>query len=203
MNYADIDPAKRAFIFELDNVLFPKKDYDLQVYYLFAAFLEFQEAFPPASELVSFLKKAYENHGTGRIFEKAQEVFGFDAKYKENFERLHREARLPLKLLLFQNVLTLLQEMVIDRKQLFIVTGGNTEQQLNKIKQIEWHGLEKYLKVYFADEIRPKPDIDVITHIMKENGLKSGEILLFRNESDDKEFASAAKIDYIAIQHFI
>jgi phosphoglycolate phosphatase-like HAD superfamily hydrolase len=93
--------------------------------------------------------------------------------------------------------------MVIDRKQLFIVTGGNTEQQLNKIKQIEWHGLEKYLKVYFADEIRPKPDIDVITHIMKENGLKSGEILLFRNESDDKEFASAAKIDYIAIQHFI
>lgn len=203
MNYADIDQAKKAFIFELDDVLFPKKDYDLQVYYLFAAFLEFQEVFPPASELVSFLKKAYENQGPGRIFEKAQEVFGFDAKYKENFERLHREARLPLKLLLFQNVLTLLQEMVIDRKQLFIVTGGNTEQQLNKIKQIEWHGLEKYLKVYFADEIRPKPDIDVLTHIMKENGLESSEILFFGNESDDNEFASAAEIDYIAIQHFI
>jgi phosphoglycolate phosphatase-like HAD superfamily hydrolase len=203
MNYADIDPAKKAFIFELDSVLYPKKDYDLQVYYLFAAFLEFQEAFPPASDLVTFFRKTYENHGPYKIFEKAQEVFGFDVKYKENFERLHREARLPLKLLLFQNVLTLLQEMVVDRKQLFIVTGGNPEQQLNKIKQVEWHGLEKYLKAYFADEIRPKPDIDVLTHLTKENGLKPTDILLFGNESVDKEFAAAAEIDYLAIQHFI
>ncbi len=87
MIYADIDPAKKAFIFELDDVLYPKKDYDLQVYYLFAAFLEFQEAFPPANDLVTFLKKAYENQGTNKLFEKAQEVFGFNAKYKENFER--------------------------------------------------------------------------------------------------------------------
>ena len=203
MNYADIDPAKKAFIFELDDVLYPKKDYDLQVYYLFAAFLEFQEAFPPANDLVTFLKKAYENQGPGRIFEKAQEVFGFDAKYKENFERLHREARLPLKLLLFQNVLTLLQEMVVDRKQLFIVTSGNPEQQLNKIKQTEWHGLEKYLKAYFADEIRPKPDIDVLEYLMRENSLKPTDIMLLGNESIDKEFAEAAEIDYLAIQHFI
>jgi phosphoglycolate phosphatase-like HAD superfamily hydrolase len=203
MNYADIDPAKKVFVFELDDVLYPKKDYDLQVYYLFSAFLEFQEAFPPANDLVTFFKKAYENQGTGNLFEKAQEVFGFDAKYKENFERLHREARLPLKLLLFQNVLTLLQDMVIDRKQIFIVTGGNPEQQLNKIKQIEWHGLEQYLKLYFADEIRPKPDIGVLAYLMKENGLKSLDILLFGNDTADEEFARASEIDYIAIQHFI
>ncbi|RYY34080.1 MAG: haloacid dehalogenase, partial [Sphingobacteriaceae bacterium] len=36
MKYSDIDPRKQAFVFELDNVLYPEKDYLFQVYYLFA-----------------------------------------------------------------------------------------------------------------------------------------------------------------------
>ena len=36
-------PSKTAFIFELDNVIFPAKDYDLQVYYLFGQFMEFTQ----------------------------------------------------------------------------------------------------------------------------------------------------------------
>jgi len=39
MNYKDIDKRKKAFIFELDNVLYPEKDYLYQVYYLFASML--------------------------------------------------------------------------------------------------------------------------------------------------------------------
>ena len=35
MKYSDIDPRKAAFIFEMDNVLYPEKDYLYQVYYLF------------------------------------------------------------------------------------------------------------------------------------------------------------------------
>ena len=41
--YTDIDARKKAFVFELDNVLYPEKDYLLQVYYLFASFLEYSE----------------------------------------------------------------------------------------------------------------------------------------------------------------
>ena len=37
-SYNDVDPRKKAFIFELDNVLYPEKDYIYQVYYLFAAY---------------------------------------------------------------------------------------------------------------------------------------------------------------------
>ena len=39
MKYSDIDNRKTAFIFELDNVLYPEKDYLFQVYYLFARFI--------------------------------------------------------------------------------------------------------------------------------------------------------------------
>ena len=41
MKYTDIDPRKTAFIFELDNVLYPEKDYLFQAYYLFAGYLEY------------------------------------------------------------------------------------------------------------------------------------------------------------------
>lgn len=203
MTYAELNPAKKAFIFEFDDVLYPKKDYDLQIYYLFATFLEFQEAFPPANDLVGFMKKVYENHGPDKIFEKAKEVYAFDEKYHENFNRLHREAKLPLKLLLFQNMLSLLQEMVVDRKQIFIVTAGNPLQQLNKIKQTEWHGLEKFLKVYFADEIEPKPHGGVLDLLMQENELVQADLLIVGADPTDEIFATTAGIDYLAVSSFV
>jgi FMN phosphatase YigB (HAD superfamily) len=202
MTFADIDARNKAFIFELDNVLFPAKDYDLQVYYLFASFLEYQEGVPLASELVQFMKKVYENHGSEKIFEKAREVYGFDEKYRENYDRLHREARLPLKLLLYQNILTLLQEMVVDRKQIFIVTAGDPLQQLNKIKQIDWHGLEAFLKVYFSDETLTKPDPSSLLNLMEENQLLNSDLLLFGATATDQAFALAAGIEYLPISEF-
>jgi len=45
MKYADIDKRKKAFIFELDNVIYPEKDYLYQVYYIFASLLEYTENF--------------------------------------------------------------------------------------------------------------------------------------------------------------
>jgi phosphoglycolate phosphatase-like HAD superfamily hydrolase len=203
MTYSDLDPSKKAFVFELDNVLYPVKDYDLQVYYLFANFLEYHEAFPPASDLVQFMKKVYENYGPDKIFDKAKEVFVFDEKHREGFERLHQEARLPLKLLLYQNMLTLLQEMVVDRKHIFIATAGDPHQQLNKIRHIEWHGLEQYLKVYFIDEIQPKPAAGCLFQLMEENSLKVADLLFVGAGPSDEMFAAAAGIDYLAVSNFV
>ncbi|WP_256009473.1 HAD family hydrolase [Desertivirga xinjiangensis] len=201
LTYTEIDPAKKAFVFELDNVMFPEKDYQLQVYYLFASFLEYIETFPAASDLTAFFKKAYENHGPELIFEKAREVFGFDEKYRENFDRLHVEARLPLKLLLYKEVLTLLQDIVVDRKEIFIVTEGHPLQQLNKIKQIEWNGLEKYLRVYFTEEIAQKPAPDALEHIMEQHNLKAEDVVVFGASTTDLDFAMNAGVDFVKVQN--
>ena len=202
LSYTDIDSRKKAFIFELDNVLYPERDYLLQVYYLFASFVEYLEAAPPAADLVAFMKKVYEHHGSAQIFDKAKEAFGIDEKYRDNFLRLHLNARLPLKLLLFNNILQLLQDIVVDRKQIFIVTNGNPEQQLNKIRQIEWNGLEKYLKVYFAAELAPKPETDALEFILQQHQLTRNDLAIIGATPVDREFASSSGVDFIDVREF-
>lgn len=203
LSYSDIDTSKKVFIFELDDVLYPQQDYILQVYYLFANFLEYTESFPPAAELTEFLKKSYLQHGSEGVFKKASDVFGIDAKYEENFNRLHSSAQLPLKLLLYPSILELLKSLVADQKSVYIFTKGNPLVQLNKLKHLDWQGLDRKLKVYFYDELKLLPDIDPLDYIIRENNLKTSELVLVgRNENDRKE-GQGKGIDYLDISNFL
>ena len=127
----DILRDKKVLIFELDDVLIPKKDYDLQVYYLFAHFIEYLESFPPANDVIEFMNKRYVLFGEENMFEEVAKTFGINSKYKENLALLFESAKLPLKLLLFKEALSILQDLVLDRKQIIILTAGNPKQQLN------------------------------------------------------------------------
>lgn len=196
IRYSDIDPRKEAFIFELDDVLFPEKDYLYQIYYLFTAFLEYTELIN-AKEATSFMIDAYLSEGKEIVFDRLKEKFTIDEKYRHNFEHLNITAKLPLKLLLDQDLLKLLQDIVIDRKRIFILTNGIPEQQLNKIKQTEWEGLEPYLTCYFANEIAPKPETDSIDLLIKNHNLQRRNILMIGNSDIDRQCADASGIDLI------
>lgn len=202
MKYADIDERKKAFIFELDNVLYPEKDYLLQVYYLFANLIEYTELYD-AKAMLGLMTATYENEGKDFVFDRVQENFKIDEKYRQNFNNLLLTAKLPLKLLLYKNMLELLQDIVVDRKQIFILTNGNPTQQLNKIKQTEWHGLEQYLTCYFADEILPKPEPDAIHFILKEHNLQRHDIVMVENSEVDRLSAQACGIDYFNVGQFL
>lgn len=201
--YKDLDSRKKVFVFELDNVIYPERDYLLQVYYLFANFIEFTEGVPLSADLTIFFKIAYEHHGAEGIFERAREAFGIDEKYRENFERLHYTAILPLKLLMYKEVLRFLQEIIVDRKQLFLITNGNPEIQLNKIRQLEWNGLEKYLRVFYAQEIKLKPEPDVLTYILNDNNLLRKDVIILGASIIDEEFAATCGVDYINVNEFL
>lgn len=144
---------KKVYVFELDDVIYPKKDYLIQVYYLFANFIEFSETVPPQQDVVNFMKNHLENQGEDMIFEHTQEMFGFDKRYKENFERLHVHAVLPLRLQLFKHVHLLFTQLKAENKQICILTKGNPLEQLNKVKYVEWGEFSAEIKVYFQDEL--------------------------------------------------
>lgn len=202
MKYSDIDSRKKAFVFELDDVIYPEKDFLFQVYYLFASFLEYTELID-AKAVTDLMISTYIEGGKDKVFDAVKEKFGIDEKYRINFQHLLLTVKLPLKLLVYRNVLDMMQEIVVDRKKLFIVTNGNPAQQLNKIKQTEWNGLEPYLTCYFADEIAPKPEPDIIDLLLKEHNLQRRDILMIENAETDRLCAQNCGIDAINVSGFL
>jgi len=202
MKYTDLDPRKQAFVFELDNVIYPEKDYLFQVYYLFASAIEYTELID-AKNITDLMVATYNAGEKGRVFDAVKEQMGIDEKHRVNYHHLLHTVKLPLKLLVYKGILDLMQEIVVDRKKLFIVTNGNPAQQLNKIKQTEWHGLEPYLTCYFAEETRSKPETDSLDLLITDHKLQRREILLIENSETDRLFAETGGIDYLNVSEFI
>src|SRR5579863_9074110 len=107
IRYSDLDARKDAFVFELDDVLYPEKDYLYQVYYLFSSFMEYTEQID-AKEATDYMVATYLEERKEAVFEKLRDKFGLDEKYKANFDRLNKTSKLPLKLLLYEDMLKLL-----------------------------------------------------------------------------------------------
>ena len=172
--------SPKGFVFGLDDVIFPSKDYVLQVYYLFANFVEFTATRPPAPQLVDFFQKTYESEGADGIFDKALSAFPEIGPFRENFDRLHHQAQLPLKLLIFPEVSDLLKKLHADGKFIFILTPGDPMMQLNKIRQVNWEGLDKFIKVYFEDELRFEKQ-DPLRYLMEQHGLEERELVVVKS----------------------
>jgi FMN phosphatase YigB (HAD superfamily) len=193
--------TKKAFVLGFDNVIYPEKDYLLQVYYLFSEFMAYSEQLD-SSKIISFMQAEFAVSGADQIFEKTADAFNIPPKYKENFLLLHENARLPLKLLMYQQVLAFLQEVVVNRKEIILLINGNPAQQLNKIKQLEWHGLEQYLRVYFADEFASIGS-EALEFIKQQHNLKNEDILMIGNVSTDEIYAANAEVNYLSVKEII
>lgn len=196
VTYSDTDPRKKAYIFELDNVLFPAKDYYYQIYYLFANLLEYTEL-NNAANTTELMIDTYNDRGEGAVYDELVARLNVDEKYRSKLEIMLLTARLPLKLLLYSNMLTFIQEAVTDRKKIFIVTNGSPQMQLNKIRQVEWHGLQPYLTCYFAEETLPKPEPDVLHLLMKEHNLERRDLLMITGSETDILCAEACGLDHL------
>ena len=186
-----------AFVFELDNVLYPEKDFLLQVYYLFSQFMEYSEQLE-ATVLLRFIQETYTESGPEQLFEKTASQFQIDEKYKLNFDLLQRNVRLPLKLLLFEPCSQFLKEIVAAGKPVFLLVSGNPEAQLNKIKQVDWQGLEQYLTVYFTEELNDENGDQALGYVIEKHQLPGKKVLMISERASGKDFPQA-QIKYLAV----
>jgi FMN phosphatase YigB (HAD superfamily) len=199
LKYTDLGQQYTAFVFELDDVLLPVKDYDLQVYYLFANFLEYLQPQFNASEIIEFIKHRYNLLGNTGLFKALVQTFKIDDNYHQNLTLLFTNAQLPLKLLLYKQALSLLQNIIINQKQVFILTSGTPQVQLNKIKQTEWNGMETFLKVYFENEFKQKTPETALHYLINENNLSTNEVIVIGNSSKKQLIAHNLGIKYLYI----
>jgi methionine salvage enolase-phosphatase E1 len=197
MRFAIYTQAHDAFIFELDNVLYPEKDFLLQVYYLFSQFMEYSEQLE-APALLTFMQNTYTAEGSEQLFEKTALQFNIDHKYKLNFDLLQRNVRLPLKLLLFEPCSQFLKEIVQSGKPVFLLVGGNPEAQLNKIKQVDWQGLEQYLTVYFKKELNDEKEEQALTFLLEKHELQKKKVLLV-SDMQPKLPQAADTLKYLSV----
>lgn len=176
-----ITPAadKQLYLFEVDDVLYPKRDYVLQIYYLFGQFVEFTESKPIAAAITQFMKERFEADNTTGLLQATQKEFGLLDNYIENFERLQANAHLPLKLLLFEETKESFRALTDSGKQFAILTAGNPVLQLNKLKHIDWAGWDQKIKIYFTDELVFRK-IDPFSYIANEFGLDAAAIQYIR-----------------------
>jgi hypothetical protein len=196
MEAADYLANYQAFIFEYDDVLYPEKDYLLQVYYLFSQFIEYAEQ-RDAVEILAFMKADFADNGHDGIFDRTKDQFNLDLKYQTNFDLLMQNVRLPLKLLLFDGALSFLQGIVKAQKQLFLLVSGDPVMQLNKIRQTEWNGLETSLTVYFTDEF---PDLSIEANILSvadKHGFRVEDALFVGHSSQAILITPASGINYL------
>ena len=144
---------KKAVVFDFDDVLYPKLEFLLQVYYLFSNFVEYTKGEEIASQLLNAFRVEYEASGEIGIWDRVSIKHPLLLEFEENYQRLHHQAQLPLKIHLYPGVVELLKKLEADHKFIIILTAGDPLMQLNKIRQVEWQGLEERLKVYFEDEL--------------------------------------------------
>ncbi len=202
MLFDQLIEQKKAFVFDLDNTLYPEKDYLYQVYYMVGQFIEYQETFDHQI-ITKYLINEFETNGRAHIFDKLIEQFNLKEEYVDNCIRLLRTARLPLKLLLFKEAEWMLNELVDNQKPIFILTNGSTDQQVNKVTQIEWKGLQKHIKCYYANEIVPKPAPDGLLKIMEDNKLEPKDLVFIGDADIDENCAKAAGVEFHYIESLV
>ncbi len=189
------DKSYKALVLDLDNTIYPEKDYLFQVYFLIGQFVEYQDGIAH-DQVTQFLIDEFMANGRDHIFDKMIAQFNLPETYLENCFRLLRTAKIPLPLLIFKDMLIRLQEASDEGLQLFVLTNGHPEQQLNKIKHLEWHGLDQHIKCYFCNEIAPKPAPDAMLKLLSDHQLLPSEILFIGDANIDEACAIAAGVDF-------
>ena len=196
-NVDELLQDKKAIFIGLDDVLYPEKDYDLQVFYLFTQFVELTEQ-RDCKELLEFLTVRYGLHKTEGAFDAISEKFSFVSKYQEQYNRLRKNAKLPLKLFLYQNVAEFLTQAVAKNATIFIITNNNPELQLNKIKHLDWGAIGNSVKVYFTEELLQNNN-EVIQSLLTSNNLVCSESLLVLQNKLDFEQSNLLNLPYVLL----
>lgn len=191
-----------SFIFEFDNVLYPEKDFILQVYYLFAHFIEYSEQLP-ANELLDYMKAEFEENGLNEVFIKTITKWNIPEKYSLNFQLLLSNAKLPLKLELYPAMLKNLKRIITSDKQVFLLVKGDPAAQLNKIKQTDWQEIANNLVVYFHEEVaNNKLDLGLST-ILSSHRLNPERTVFVTNNENDSEAAKIVGVKYLNVNKLL
>lgn len=187
------------YIFDLDNTIYKEEDYLFQAYKTIAA--KFAKILPGQSknELFRILKDLYLNEGREKLFDKFLKIVCLDNSYLPDCLKILRSFVPEKPIEINKKVKKVLSSLKLRGKSVFILTNGNIVQQKNKIKHIQWDGLDKQIGFVFANEIVPKPSPEGIFHILKLTGIEKDKTILIGDSDIDLKCAINGGIAFVNI----
>jgi putative hydrolase of the HAD superfamily len=192
----------RLIIFDLDDTLYEEKIYLFEVYSRIAIYLSKNYSFLNYEEIYLFLTETFNETGRENLLNNLLTKFNII----ENIDVLltimrtvNLKSKMPLKI----KSETLLQSAINSGVKICVLTNGNPIQQKNKVKLIDWLGNESRIDFIYANEVKPKPFIDVFELKIK-NKYKidsASEVLMIGDSLIDQQFAINIKCPFIFIQN--
>ena len=68
---------------------------------------------------------------------------------------------------------------------------------------MEWNGLQKNLRCYFANEIKPKPAPDALQLLIEEHALSPEDVVFIGDSKEDEECAKSAGVDFYYVKNLV
>jgi HAD superfamily hydrolase (TIGR01549 family) len=201
-------------LFDLDDTLYPEIEYLQAAFGAIGQFFEKKYALN-AWQLEEFLTTTFIKHGRQNLFNQCFNHFKEEIQDKKRkntegvlFENIFveqclnilRTVEIPEKICLFPYVYEIFPQLLAQEKQIFIITNGNITQQKNKIKQLEWNGMDASITVVFANQFAPKPSPKVFTDFLEPHfHLKNKNILFVGDAETDAEFSRNIGVDFLHV----
>lgn len=188
------------FIFDLDNTIYDEEDY------LFAAYRnisdKLSQEYPAFSsrELHTILLDLYMKEGREKLFDKFLSNTGLGKNLLPICLSILRNFRPDRLIPIFDETRDILRALKSSGKIIFVLTNGNPEQQKNKIRSLEWEGLDEGITFILADEIEPKPSPAGVLHILERSGISADKSLFIGDSITDQLCAERSGIQFIDIQ---
>ena len=150
------------------------------------------------SKLSDFLKETFLKQGRSGLFEKLISTYGLSDDYKLWMLNALREVKFEQKLSLFSDSFEILN-CALHHAEVFIVTNGNVTQQVNKVNQIEWHGLLDKINVIYAEATLPKPAPDSFLSL---NIPGNWKCIYIGDADTDYDYARNFQMDFLHVSQF-
>jgi HAD superfamily hydrolase (TIGR01549 family) len=191
-----------AYLFDLDNTIYDENVYLFEVYRKIALTISKKTSLNHLS-ILEDIKLQYLNLGREKLFDSLIIKYNLQENILNDFLNTQRTLRFEDKMELFPQIEKLLFCLKKLNKIVLIVTNGNPKQQKNKIDQINWHGLDSYIRSIYADEIEKKPSILLFQHIKAMYNIEESKTLIIGDSEIDMLFAKNSNIEFLNVSEIL
>jgi putative hydrolase of the HAD superfamily len=184
-----------AYLFDLDNTLYNESDYLFPAYRQIADMIS-KRTEGNVDEITQFLIDQFSTSGREKLFDLLFSRFNITDVSVDECLHVLRNAN-PGKLELYTIAYDTLIKLKNNGKILAVITNGNVEQQKNKVRCIDWKGLDKCIEFIFANATEKKPSPATINYFLGKHSVLASDVLFVGDGKEDEKAANAAGVDFM------